>query len=74
MSDWDHPVEFDVASHGGYATDFRDSWFVVYTPPDAGDGAVALLALEVEPRRWVGYRTFRPALVADIDDYVARDT
>ncbi|ELZ90015.1 DICT sensory domain-containing protein [Haloferax sulfurifontis] len=49
--------------------------------PDDGrgiDGAtpgqpVALLALETEPKRWEGYWTFRPSLVADIDRYISRN-
>ncbi|CQR48589.1 MULTISPECIES: DICT sensory domain-containing protein [Haloferax] len=34
---------------------------------------VALLALETEPRRWEGYWTFRPSLVADVDRYISRN-
>ncbi|ELZ66143.1 hypothetical protein C457_15245 [Haloferax prahovense DSM 18310] len=34
---------------------------------------VALLALETEPKRWEGYWTFRPSLVADIDRYISRN-
>ncbi|UVE52341.1 histidine kinase (plasmid) [Haloferax larsenii] len=34
IPDWQPPLEFGLVSHGGYTEDFRDSWFVVYTPPD----------------------------------------
>ncbi|POG55607.1 DICT sensory domain-containing protein [Haloferax marisrubri] len=34
---------------------------------------VALLALETEPKRWEGYWTFRPSLVADIDRYISQN-
>lgn len=82
VPDWDPPSGFEGEIHGGYTDDHRRSWFVIYTPPDdAGRGAsggdseegyVALLALEVAPREWEGFWTFRPSLVTDIDDYVAR--
>lgn len=77
IPDWTPPVGFDVRTHGGYDADYRDSWFVVYTPDDDGavetEGPVALLALETEPRLWEGYWTFRPSLVSDIDGYIARN-
>ncbi|WP_148416148.1 DICT sensory domain-containing protein [Haloferax sp. KTX1] len=65
----DGPTE---SSGAGGATDGR-------RPGDGSvDGAapgqpVALLALETEPRRWEGYWTFRPSLVADIDRYISRN-
>lgn len=79
VPDWTPPFDAGVRSHGGYTADYRDSWFVVYTPPDddipgtTDQPPVALLALEAEPRRWEGYWTFDPSLVADIDDYIARN-
>ncbi|KAB1193279.1 histidine kinase [Haloferax sp. MBLA0076] len=79
VTDWTPPFDFGVRSHGGYTADYRDSWFVVYTPPDDSlpgrpdQPPVALLALETEPKRWEGYWTFDSSLVADIDDYIARN-
>jgi hypothetical protein len=81
VPDWQPPGEFGVVTHGGHTEAFRNSWFVVYTPP-AGeeppgtgleDPHVALLALEVAPREWEGFWTFRPGLVEDIDAYIARN-
>lgn len=47
------------------------------TPPTsapAGDaGAVALLAVEVEPRVWEGFWTFDPSLVGDLNAHIARE-
>jgi len=80
MPDWVPSPEFGVISHGGYTDDFRDSWFVVYTPPEGvsvegeqGESHVALLAIEVEPRKWEAFWTFRPGLVADIEEYITEN-
>lgn len=79
LPDWQQPMGFDVTTHGGFSRDFRDSWFVVYTPPEGAtdpDGEsdhVALLALESKPRTWVGYWTFRPELVTEMDAYIAHN-
>lgn len=77
VPDWTPSPEFEVISHGGYTDDFRDSWFVVYTPPDGvsvegehGESHVALLAIEVEPREWEAFWTFQPALVEEIEGYL----
>ncbi|WP_435129414.1 DICT sensory domain-containing protein [Halobaculum sp. D14] len=40
---------------------------------NAAGGDAALVALEVEPRRWRGFWTFDESLVADIDRYVQRE-
>ncbi|ELZ98132.1 hypothetical protein C440_02753 [Haloferax mucosum ATCC BAA-1512] len=80
VPDWHPSPEFGVLSHGGHTPDYRNSWFVVYTPPeDAAETVhesatpVALLAFETEPRRWKGYWTFQSALVADINRYIERN-
>jgi hypothetical protein len=80
VPDWQPPVEFDVTTHGGYSDPFQKSWFVVYTPPEGGlpesdleDPHVGLLALEVAPREWKGFWTFRPELVEDLDGHIARN-
>jgi len=106
VPDWSPPMEFPVRAHGGYAEEYRRSWFVVFTPEN-GDAAghddhgvtpspatdcdapgsretdgsagergddpthAALLAIETAPRVWRGFWTFRPSLVADIDDYIS---
>lgn len=79
IPDWNHPLEMDITTHGGYSDDFRESWFVVYTPSDAGEPNetgpeycyAALLAIEVAPREWEGYWTFDRPLVEELDDYIA---
>lgn len=79
IPDWQPPAELGVIAHGGHSSDFRDSWFVVFTPPedwtaDSGEPAAspaALLAIEVAPRKWRGYWTFDPELVSEIDEYIA---
>jgi len=83
--DWRPSKALDVTTHAGHDPDFRDSWFVVFTPtPGATADAetasdptecdpVALLAVETEPRVWDGFWTFDPSLVADLNTYVARE-
>lgn len=77
VPDWQPPLELDVVSHGGFSEEFQKTWFVVYRPPEDGAppdegvaGPAALLALEVAPREWHGFWTFRPDLVADIEGYI----
>lgn len=71
--DWTPTPEFPVTMHGGYTADFRDSWFVIHTPPDeSATRAGALLAIEDEPRSWEGFWTYDDALVEDMAAYVRR--
>lgn len=74
--DWTPPSAMDIHTHGGTGPEYRTSWFVIYTPPEAADtelphGPIALLAIETGPQVWEGFWTERPSLVADLDDYVA---
>ncbi|ELZ47766.1 sensor protein [Halorubrum californiense DSM 19288] len=63
-----------VTVHSGTSYPYRRSWFVVFTPPEGGDGDhVALLALEDEPNVWDGFWTFRPKLVTRIEQYIAEE-
>jgi len=80
MPDWTPSPEFEVITHGGYTDDFRDSWFVVYTPPaDAtvegrhGESHVALLAIETSPREWDAFWTFEPDQVEAIEGYISEN-
>jgi len=65
----DLPRGLDAVIHAGDTTDFTDSWFVVYRPPEGPhsvdvnpgsdlkrgiEGGVGLLAVEIEPRMWRG--------------------
>lgn len=63
--------DLSVTVHTGDSFHYRRSWFVVFTPPDGGDGDhVALVALENESNVWDGFWTFRPALVRDIQGFI----
>ena len=69
---WVPPPESTITIHAGYEQDFVESWFVVYVPPEGGDGHVALLALEDGPNEWSGFWTYRPEQVTALDDYITR--
>lgn len=106
---WTPDRALDLTIHGGYDTDFLDSWFVLHlpdeavpwvdadagtvgdrrgtagvedgdtttdggpaaSPADAGGQPIALCAIETAPRTWKGFWTFRPAVVRDLNDYIA---
>lgn len=70
--DWTPSPEFPVTMHGGYGADFRDSWFVVYRPPDEETTPAALLAIETGDATWDGYWTYDGAVVDDLAAYVRR--
>lgn len=64
-----------VTVHTGDTYVYKNSWFVVFTPPvdsDTSDYA-ALVALEAEPNVWNGFWTFRPELVTRIETYLAEN-
>lgn len=64
--------DLDVTIHTGTGADYRDAWFVIYTPANTGGlPPAALLALEDAPGVWDGYWTFRPERVEAIDAHVA---
>lgn len=85
LPDWDPAKRLEVTTHAGHGSDFRDSWFVLFTPsppspdtdapdpPRTDHGPVALLAIETEPQVWEGFWTFDPSLVADLNTYIARE-
>lgn len=77
---WTPSEDFAVTMHGGYKTDFKQSWFVIYNPvarcgsisteipPDSG--AAALLAIETEDSTWDGFWTYDEAIVEDLTAYI----
>jgi hypothetical protein len=71
-ADWRPSRHLDVTMHAGRSADFRDSWFVVYRPPDGGEGSVALLAIETDDDHWSGFWTFDPDRVRGINRYIER--
>ncbi|SEH61695.1 hypothetical protein SAMN05192561_11332 [Halopenitus malekzadehii] len=87
VDDWDPPTQLPVTVHGGTSEEYRRSWFVVFRPDDADaaerpetmdeagttdSGHAALVALEDERNVWDGFWTYRPTVVAEIDDYLQR--
>jgi len=69
--DWTPPPEFPVTIHGGYTDDFRDSWFVVHSPPaDSERDPSALLAIEVSPQTWDGFWTYQSDIVTRLRTYI----
>jgi hypothetical protein len=64
------PGGLDVTAHGGTSGEYRNSWCVVFRPPE-GHGA-ALIAHQQEPNRWEGFWTYDGDTVARADRYLAR--
>lgn len=69
---WTPSPEFPVTMHGGHKPDFRDSWFVIYRPPEHDQSVTpaALLAIEREANVWDGFWTYDESLVADLAEYI----
>jgi hypothetical protein len=73
IPDWTPRRGFDVTMHGGWSSDFRESWFVVHVPDDESAPHGALVAVEDEPRVWSGFWTYDPESVREINRYVERE-
>ena len=68
---WTPAPAFPVTIHGGYSFDFRMSWFVVHRPPaDSEMRPAALLAIELDDRRWDGFWTYDDELIDELVEYV----
>lgn len=72
IPDWRPPAEFDVTMHGGWSRDFRDSWFVLFTPDGGTADSAALLAIETSPRTWEGFWTYDAETVDRLNRYIER--
>jgi len=59
------PEGLDATIHGGTSDEYRNSWCVVFRPPD-GPGA-ALIAHQQEPNRWQGFWTYDRDTVRRVD-------
>ncbi|GAB7095126.1 hypothetical protein JCM30237_22790 [Halolamina litorea] len=63
-----------VTVHAGTSTDYRDSWFVIHRPPEAGEPSgpdpIALLAVQDEEGVWHGFFTTEQEPAIRVDDYV----
>jgi len=64
------PEQLDVSIHGGTSDEYRNSWCVVFQPPE-GSGA-ALIAYQWEPNRWQGFWTYDAETVGRADRYLDR--
>lgn len=61
--------ELDVSVHTGRNELYRRSWFVVFRPPEGGDG-VALVAIETGENVWRGMWTRDADRVRQVDSYL----
>lgn len=67
------PAELDLTVHEGRDSDFRDSWFVVFTSEDDSVADAALLAIEIASDLWKGFWTYDSQRVREIDRYIERE-
>ncbi|QKY18986.1 histidine kinase [Halolamina sp. CBA1230] len=74
--DVDWSAELEVTVHTGESPDYRDSWFVIYRPPEAEQPGTpdpfALLAVQDDDGVWDGFFTSGPEEALAVDDYVRR--
>lgn len=68
---WSPPPDSDLVVHEGASAPYRDSWCVVYRPPEGGPGHAALVAVKTDDNEWRGAWTYDREYVAEIDDYAA---
>lgn len=72
--DHDAVSSLDVIVHTGDHEEYRESWFVVFTPPeddrDRDAEHAALVAVETGPNVWRGTWTYDAELVKRIDSYL----
>ncbi|MBX0285812.1 DICT sensory domain-containing protein [Haloarcula salinisoli] len=68
VNDWELSPDLDIVAHTGSHRGYRDSWCVVFRPPDDRDRHAALLALETGPNEWVGTWTYDAQKVRRVDE------
>jgi len=64
------PEQLDVTVHRGTSDEYRNSWCVVFRPPE--DDGAALVAHQQQPNRWQGFWTYDPDTVDRVDGYLDR--
>jgi hypothetical protein len=66
--------DIGLTAHSGTQEEYRQSWVVVFTPPqdDTTDGHAALVAVETGPNLWRGMWTYDPAHVSRVNAYLTR--
>lgn len=62
--------DMDVTIHEGDHDEYRQSWFVVFTPPQGEDDHAALVATETGANEWRATWTYDPARVTRIRKYI----
>jgi len=67
----DDPGNPNLIVHEGASVPYRDSWCVVFRPPEGESGHAALVAVRTGDNVWEGAWTYDPEYVEAIDDYVA---
>lgn len=77
VNDLDKTLSMDVTVHGGTSHEYRNSWFVIYTPDGTGVShspfdfkSAALVAYQMGPNDYKGFWTFSNSMVEEIEDYV----
>lgn len=75
VPDWTPVPELPVVMHGGASQDFRQSWFVVFQPPDDSDEAdpAALLAIQRDAGARDGFWTYDAEQVAAMAEYIEQN-
>lgn len=69
QDDWQPPAEWGLTVHTGDHRGYRETWCVVFDPPESGQHA-ALVALETGDNEWRGVWTFDPATTHAVRDVI----
>ena len=59
------PEQLDVAINAGTSDEYRNSWCVVFRPPE--EPGAALVAYQTEPNRWREFWTYDAETVDRVD-------
>lgn len=73
IPDWTPPPGFNIISHGGWNSDFREVWFVVHAPEDDALRHAALVAIQEESLTWDGVWTYDGERVREINRHIQRN-
>jgi hypothetical protein len=68
INDWELSPDLDIVAHTGTHRGYRESWCVVFRPPDDTVRHAALVALETGPNEWLGTWTYDADKVRRVDD------
>lgn len=73
VPDWTPSPGFDVTMHGGWADNFRDSWFVTFVPDGEAHDHAAMVAVETDPQVWEGFWTYDVQEVRQITRFIRHE-